>query len=142
MTFRASEQTLTRLEWPELVLRLRAQLRTPRAHAALDVLGTALFAPDLSSAREQLAETREAKAILDAGDVTPAGGARDIDALLPRLARGGGLAGMELLDVATTLRACSEAARFLARRAELAPGLAAIASALVDHAALAAQIER
>ena len=72
MSFRASEQTLVRLEWPELVLRLRAHLRTPRAQAALDSLGIALFAPDLSSAREQLAETREAKAILDAGDVTPA----------------------------------------------------------------------
>ncbi len=142
MSFRVSEQTLVRLEWPELVLRLREHVRTPRAQEALDPLGLALFAPDLGSARERLSETREAKAILDDGDVTPAAGARNIDALLPRLARGGGLSGAELLDVAATLRACSEAARFLERRAELAPGLAAIASALVDHAALAAQIER
>jgi DNA mismatch repair protein MutS2 len=142
MPFRVSEQTLARLEWPELVLRLRAQLRTPRAKQALDPLGLALFAPALSAARERIAETREARAILAAGDVTPAAGALDIDALLPRLARGGALAGAELRELAATLRACSEAARFLARQADEVPRLAGIASAIVDHAGLAAQIER
>jgi DNA mismatch repair protein MutS2 len=141
MPFRVSEQTLALLEWPELVSRLGAHLRTPRARAGLDELGVSLFAPSLSEARERIAETREAKAILDDGDVTPAAGVRDIEALLPRLARGGALSGAELLELAATLRACAEAARFLARRAEAAPQLAAIASALADHSALAAQIE-
>jgi DNA mismatch repair protein MutS2 len=67
---------------------------------------------------------------------------RDVDALLPRLARGGTLSGAELLDLAATLRACSECGRFLGRRGDVAPHLAAVASAIVDHAALAAQIER
>ena len=142
MAFRVSEQTLARLEWPELVLRLRAHLRTPRAHAALDPLGISLFAPALSAARERLGETREARAILAAGEVTPAAGVRNIDPLLPRLARGGALAGAELRELAATLRACSEAARFLARRGESAPHLFAAAGMIVDHASLAAQIER
>ncbi len=142
MTFRVSEQTLSRLEWPELVQQLRAQLRTPRAKEALDPLGLALFAPALSAARERLAETREARAILAAGDVSPAAGVRDVDPLLPRLSRGGALAGAELLDLAATLRACSEAGRFLQRRGDVAPHLAAVASAIVDHAALAGHIER
>jgi DNA mismatch repair protein MutS2 len=142
MTFRVSEQTLARLEWPELAERLRARLRTPRARSALDPLGAALFAPALGAARERLAETREARAILADGDVTPAAGVRDVEPLLPRLARGGLLSGSELRDLAATLRACSECARFLARRADRAPQLAALAAALVDHAALADQIER
>lgn len=142
MPFRVSEQTLARLEWPELVLRLHALLRTPRAREALDPLGLALFAPTLGAARDLLAETREARAILAAGEVSPAAGVRDIDPLLPRLSRGGALAGAELLDLAATLRVCSEAGRFLARRSELAPQLAASASGIVDHGALAALIER
>jgi len=141
MAFRVSEATLTRLEWPELVLRLQAQLRTPRAREALDPLGLALFAETLGDARERLIETREAKRILDDGDVTPAAGVRDVDALLPRLTRAGALTGAELHELAATLRVCADAARFLARRADTAPQLAAIASALVDHGALAAQIE-
>jgi DNA mismatch repair protein MutS2 len=141
MAFRVSEQTLARLEWPELVLRLRAHLRTPRAQADLDELGISLFPASLSEARDLVAETREAKAILDDGDVTPAAGTRDVEALLPRIARGGALSGAELLDLAATLRVCAEAARFLARRAEEAPRLAAVASAIADHGALAAQIE-
>jgi len=142
MAFRVSEQTLTRLEWPELVLALRAELRTPRAQTALDPLGLALFAPSVSGAREQLALTREAKQILDEGEVTPAAGVRDLDALLPRLTRGGALTGAELLELVATLRVCAEAARFIARRADSAPHLAAIASVLVDHGELAAQVER
>ena len=142
MPFRVSEASLARLEWPELAGRVRAHLRTPRAGASLGPLGAELFAPALSTARERIAETREALAILTAGDVTPAAGVRDIDPLLPRLSRGGALAGAELLDLAATLRACSECARFLARRGDSAPQLAAVASAIVDHASLAAHIER
>jgi DNA mismatch repair protein MutS2 len=140
--FRVSEPTLARLEWPELASRLHAHLRTPRAQAALDPLGASLFASTLSEARERIAETREARAILADGEVTPAAGVRDVDALLPRLSRGGALAGAELLELAATLRACSECARFLARRAEAAPQLAAVASSLIDLSGLAAQIER
>jgi DNA mismatch repair protein MutS2 len=142
MPFHVSERTLARLEWPELVLALRAQLRTPRAQQALDPLGLSLFAESAGEARARLVETREAKRILDEGDVTPAAGVRDLDALLPRLARGGALTGAELLELAATLRVCAEASRFLARRADSAPQLAAIASALVDHGELAAEIER
>ncbi len=142
MPFRVTEQTLARLEWPELVARLREHVRTSRADAAIGPLGGALFAPDASSARERLAATREAKVILDAGEVTPVAGVPDVDVLLPRLARGGALSGPELQALAAALRACSEAARFLARRTDAAPRLAAMAAALVDHGALAAAIER
>ncbi|HVH05164.1 MAG TPA: endonuclease MutS2, partial [Myxococcota bacterium] len=142
MPFQVAAETLARLDWQDLVARLESCTRTPggRARAA-----GPLFEPDPQRMRERLAETSEARALLDAGQEPPLGGVRDLDGPLLRLAKGGALAAPELLDVASTLGALRATARFLAGSAETAPRLAAQGAAIADHgrveAAIAAALE-
>ena len=130
MPFQVAAETLARLDWLDLVARLEACTRTPggRARAA-----GPLFEPDPQRMRERLAETSEARALLDSGQEPPLAGVRDLDGPLLRLAKGGALAAPELLDVASTLGALRATARFLAASAEPAPRLAAQGAAIADH---------
>ena len=141
MSFQVSAKALQRLEWPQLVELLRSHTATPRARARCASPGDddasvdpgGLFQPDLESARARLAETSEARALLEAGEAPPLGGATDLEPSLRRLARGGALAATELLDLAATLGVVHATGRHLARRAETCPRLAALASRLGDH---------
>ena len=137
MPFQVAAETLARLDWLDLVARLEACTRTPggRARAA-----GPLFEPDAQRMREGLAETSEARALLDSGQEPPLGGVRDLDGPLLRLAKGGALAAPELLDVASTLGALRATARFLAASAEPAPRLAAQGAAIADHGRVEAAI--
>jgi len=138
MSFRVSEKSLARLEWPDLLARLARHLRSPEARAAL---AEAPFAESADAARRRLAETGEARALRDAGAELPFGAIPALDAELGRLAKGGGLSAGELLAVGAAARAVSDARRFFVRHGDEAPRLAELASALSDPRALADAID-
>jgi DNA mismatch repair protein MutS2 len=137
MAFRVADRTLQRLDWADLLARLEAFAETPggRARARGE-----LFAESAAHVRESLAETSEARALLDDSAPPPTGGVHDLDPALLRLAKGGTLAASELLEVASTLGALRATARFLAARAERAPRLAAHAGTIADQRDLEAAI--
>src|SRR5262245_55369842 len=144
MAFRVAPKTLERLDCPQVLARLEARARTPRARARLAPPhgATALFEATLEGGRERLAETAEAAALRAAGLSLPAGGIADPAEALGRARRGGVLAPRALLDLRGALLALAETRRLLAAQAERAPRLAELAAALVDHGALARAIER
>jgi DNA mismatch repair protein MutS2 len=137
--FSVSQKTLDRLEWPEVVERLRRHARTPRGRVRCEA-DDSLFEVEIGGARARLAETSEARAILDAGLIPPLDGVRDQARVLGRLRKGGMLTGEELLALGSTLGAIRETASFLHGRAEEAPLLAEAANWLVDHSGLEAAI--
>jgi DNA mismatch repair protein MutS2 len=138
MSFRVSEKSLARLEWPDLLARLARHLRIPEARAAL---AAAPFAESADAARRRLAETGEARGLLVAGDELPFGALPGLDAELGRLAKGGALSAGELLAVGAGARAVSNTRAFFARRAGDAQRLAAHAATLSDLRGLADAID-
>jgi DNA mismatch repair protein MutS2 len=140
--FQVSPKTLDRLEWPDLVARLAGGLRTARGRERLSAGPGAAFAESVEAARRWLAETREARTLLAAGDAPPLGGAPEVDPALARLAKGGALGAGELLALGAAARTVSDTARFLARRSQEAPLLAERAADLSDPGPLAEAIER
>ena len=140
MPFSVSQKTLDRLEWPEVVERLRRLARTPRGRARCEA-DDSLFEEELTEARLRLAETSEARAILEADGVPPLDGVRDQARVLGRLRKGGILTGEELLGLRSTLGAIRETSRILLGRAEQAPLLAGSAEHLRDHSELEAEID-
>jgi DNA mismatch repair protein MutS2 len=131
----ASRHTLDVLEWPLVVERLREFVRTPAARRRCTD-GAALFATDLGSARDRLAETTEAKALLAVAS-PPLGGLVEIEAALQRAERGGSITAGELLDIAATIEAILATAKFLEAARGSAPRLAALAERFGSHQALA-----
>jgi len=146
--FSVSQRTLQQLDWQAVVARLVAHAATPRGRARLasdagDADGeasTALFTASAGEARERMAETGEARALLDAGDAPPLGGVSDLTPALRRLAAGGVLGARELLDLGQALAALRDTRRFLHARREAAPGLASRADTIEDQPALAEEI--
>ena len=139
MSFSVSPRTLARLEWPELIERLASHTQTPRGRARCTPTAEApgdpppgLFAQGLDAARGLLRETSESRKLLDAGDAPPFGGLVDLEPALRRLGKGGVVSARELLDLRATLAALHETSRWLARRSDQAPGLAAHAAAIAD----------
>jgi DNA mismatch repair protein MutS2 len=127
MPFRCDEATRARLEWPRLASALAALAATARGKEAC--LGE-LFCETRAAARERLAETDEARALLDAGEPMPLGGVRDLRAAIERASKGVLLQPAELAAVMDTLRASSNLRRFLASRAPRAPRLSELAGTL------------
>ena len=141
MPFSVSQKTLERLEWPSVLERLAGLTRTPWGRASCQpALG--LFEESLTGARQRLEETSEARAILVEGDRPPLDDARDLRTILDRLERGGVLSPPELLALGSSLATVGATAGFLKRRLGRAPGLAATAELLGDHAPLVEGIER
>ncbi len=138
MPFSVAQRTLEQLDWPEVASRLVAHAATPggRARCAGD-----LFESSPEEARERLAETGEARGVLEVGDAPPLGGVADLGGPLQRLARGGVLAAGELLDLRATLGALHATARFLRRRRASLPRLADLADTIADLGALEDAIE-
>jgi DNA mismatch repair protein MutS2 len=134
VTFRVSRRTLEQLEWPLLVEQLRELTQTPRGRArcARDDAGRGLFEPNADAVRERLAETSEARRLLDAGDAPALGSVADLDAALRRAGKGGVLAARELLDLRSTLSALTATRRALRRNAEPAQRLAELGERLAD----------
>jgi DNA mismatch repair protein MutS2 len=141
--FQVSDAVLERLEWPALVTKLAAHLRTAAARARFASDPTAarsLFESDPDAARERLAETSEARGLLDAGRVPPLPAGADLGEALARLRRGGALAAQELLALGSLLAGLHELGRFLAARSDEAPRLAGHAALLPDLRGLAGAI--
>jgi DNA mismatch repair protein MutS2 len=138
---RVSDRTLEQLEWPQLMARLAAHARTPggRWRCAPEVAAT-LLADEAGPVRERLAETSEARRILDAGEFAPLEGLLEMQPVLERARRGGALAARDLLDLAAALAAVEATKRFLARWPEQAPRLVSRAEALGDHRSLQEEI--
>jgi DNA mismatch repair protein MutS2 len=137
VTFRASDATLARLEWPRLLELLAAQAASARGAEALRALD---FPATHSGARERLAETSEARRLLDAGSEPPFGGIADLRALLAELVRGRMLSARELVQVAATLEASRRLRGVLRSEREHAPRLAALAETLPELRALESAI--
>jgi DNA mismatch repair protein MutS2 len=135
-----SRRTLESLEWPQLVERLQAHARTPGGRRACEPdIAQSLFAADLESARARLAETSEARALLEI-EAPPFGGLPDVADALLRAERGGGLGAGELLDLASAADAVEETQRFLARHTVVAPRLAAHGAMLGRHTEFSVQV--
>ena len=87
------------------------------AHASIDFP----FEQTLSGTRERLAETSEARSLLDSESIPPLSGAMDLEPAIQRALRGGTLAPQELLNVASTLASLHATARYLRDRGDVAP---------------------
>ncbi len=133
MTFRASAESLARLEWPRLLELLAAQAATERGAESLRALA---FPATHAGVLEQLALTTEARRLVDAGSEPPFGGVADLRAPLVELARGRTLQARELGLLLTTLDAARRIRVSLAGKAALAPRLAALAQTLPELRAL------
>lgn len=164
MGFQVTQKTLDSLQWPEVVARLRTACRTPQARAWLprpaapadpDAPGeddTALrqpigspyaaFADSPAEVHERLAETSEARSLLDTDRIPPLGGVADLEASFRRAGKGGVVAPQQLLEVRATLVALHETRRFLSACSDDAPRLAALADGLSDPRSLEREIDR
>ncbi|MEN8181744.1 MAG: endonuclease MutS2 [Myxococcota bacterium] len=134
MAFLVSDSALDRLEWPCVVARIAQELRTPLARRRLEeagALGRGLFEDSEGQVRERLAETSEARALLDAEAAPPLGGGDPSDSL-SRLRRGGTLAPRELLELASALGVLRDCERFLRIQREGSPRLAELGAGLPD----------
>jgi len=146
MSFSVQQKTLEMLEWPQLLVRLSDGCRTPQTRelllATLDGRGT-VFAQTPEAVRDRLAETGEARSLLDRGDAPGLGGLPgDLEASFVHAEKGGLLSGRQLRDVASTLATLHAARDQLSRHAESAPALADLADAIGDHAELEREIVR
>ncbi|MCP4035988.1 MAG: hypothetical protein GY733_03565 [bacterium] len=86
----------------------------------------------LAAVRERLAETSEARGLLEAGEGPPLDGVADLRRGLRRAEMGGVLATQQLLDVRKCLEAVGRVLRYLDARRESAPLLGALAQT-IDH---------
>ena len=120
MGFTCDAATLGRLEWPRLLDRLSAEAATARGREACR---DPRFASDLGTVRERLAETTEARAILDPGEEIPFGGVEDLRGIVEQAGRGRLQPGPELARVLSTLVAARRVCSFLSERGERVPRL-------------------
>lgn len=131
-------KTLTVLEFPKILARLAEFCDfSASAELALALQPTGNY----DEAVALLAETSEARRLLDLSDLT-IGGAHDIREQVELAARGGVLEPQELLDVQSTLIACGRLRRTLEKSAESYPRLAEIALRLPASPALVEAIGR
>ncbi len=161
MSFQVDPETLEALEWTRVVELLRGHCRTGLAREWLDenavrveeedsrASGTRgfpsdpppLFETSLAGVRRRLAETDEARALIDQEILPPLTSTRDLRESLVRAAKGGILETSQFLDVAATLRTLREMASFLANHAERAPQLAELGEGIEINRELENEIE-
>ncbi len=139
MGFRCDPATLARLEWQRLLDCLAAQAATARGAESLRA-GT--FAATHGSVRERLAETSEARELVDLGREPGFGGVADLRAEISDLARGRTLHAGELAKLLATLEASRRVRESLTASAAIAPRLASLAGTLPDLRALEHSIAR
>jgi DNA mismatch repair protein MutS2 len=139
MSFHVTQKTLESLEWPEVARRLRAECRIPQQPIGNS---SADFAESLAEVRSRLAETSEARVLLDSDRVAPLSGVAELQPAFLHAGKSGTLVPQQLLEVRSTLVALHETKRFLAANSEQAPQLADRASVLSDRNALERNIDR
>lgn len=112
--------------------------KTPRR----DLFARDEFEASLAGVHERLAETSEARAVLEASGGVPLQGVADLHRALRRAAMGGVLAPDQLLDVGKTVSAIDGLVRFLTGQREVAPRLYGLAETISIDRALARQIDQ
>ena len=143
MPFEVAESTLESLEWARITAALRIACRTPiGARLLAESSAHDLFEPTEEGARARLAETSEARALLDADEPPPMGGCADLRPAIARAEKGGVLEAAELAEVRRTLEALHATLRFFDRRREVAPTLFETAIHIGEAPGLEAQIGR
>ncbi len=127
MSFRCDAATLERLEWPRLAEAWARCAATERGEAACrgDV-----FAATRAAVAERLAETGEARALIDAGEAVPFGGIRDLRPALEDARLGRSLSAASLGGVLECLRGGQRVREHLLARRARAPRLADLAATL------------
>jgi DNA mismatch repair protein MutS2 len=125
---------LERLEWPRLAEHLARLASTARG---AELCRAEPFQATRAGAVERLAQTSEARALVDSGDEPPFGGASDLSGALAELALGRWLPGAELARVLASLEAARRVRESLVRRAPDAPRLGSLARTLPELQALA-----
>ena len=153
MPFRVAQKTLERLEWPQVVARLQAHCRTPQARQKLvcpelqegddraESAAPAVFAQELAQVRARLAETSEARSLLNAEQTPPLDSFEDLAVAFRRAAKGGALTPQQLLDVRGALRSLHATVRFLASRQDECPRLAALCAEIEEQRGLERHID-
>ena len=139
MSFRCDPATLERLEWPRFAGCLAACASTIRGAEAC---GRDLFCATHAGVRERLAETGEARALLDQGEVLPLAGVADLREVSDAVGRGRVVAAAELAQVCSTVEAAERVRGFLEAREERSPRLADLAGTLPALPGLAHRIAR
>jgi len=138
MSFRVTQKTLESLQWPEVARRLREECRMPRQETGNSF---SEFADSLAEVRARLAETSEARGLLDGDQIPPLGGVVEVHAAFQHAGKDGTLTAQQLLDVRSTLLALHDTKRFLEGNAEQAPQLAEQASLLSNRRELERDID-
>lgn len=123
------ENSLASIEWPKVVALCAARARGALGKAR--VSGTAPAA-DLATARERLAETSEARSLLEDGLALPFAEVEDVGPAAARAAKGAILEAAELRAVANTLEAGEIVRRRLREAAEAAPRLGLLGRRIAD----------
>ena len=143
MPFEVAESTLESLEWSRIADALRIACRTPIGALILAESSAAgLFEATEEGIRARLAETSEARALLDHDEPPPLGGCADVRDALGRAEKGGVLEAAELSEVRRTLEAMHSTLRFFDRRREDSPELFEIAAHIEEAPGLETQIGR
>ncbi len=143
MPFEVAESTLESLEWSRISSALRLACRTPIGALMLaESSATGLFEATEEGVRARLAETSEARTLLDHDEPPPVGGCADVRDALARAEKGGVLEAAELSEVRRTLEAMHATLRFFDRRREDSPELFEIAVYIEEAPGLEAQIGR
>jgi DNA mismatch repair protein MutS2 len=137
MPFRCDSATLQRLEWHRLAECLAGCCASSRGMQA--ARGT-LFQPTRASVVDRIAETSEARKLVDAAEPLPFGGVHDLRTLLEEIERGRVPAAADFHALHTTLDAAHRVRRFLAERSERAPHLADLAHTLPQLTRLSQKI--
>lgn len=131
-------QTFERLEYDKVKQLLREH--------AVSGLGKRLIDGLLPSARrqavaDQVRETAEARAILDAAGHVPLHGLSDVTDHMDRLAKGAVLDPAALVSIADLLRGCRKIRTFMARFHDIAPLVSGYAGAITELPELEEQVE-
>ena len=167
MSFRVTRETLEALEWPQVLALLRDECRTAQgrawlakaetemtaevsAHTAIPQAGenfqrerpALLFEPSLRAIRLRLAETDEARALLDSEQIPPLGSTADLLPSLSRAAKGGVLDITQLIEVRSTLEILHQSLRFVRAHGEQCPRLAEVLETAEEHPGLEKEISR
>jgi len=143
MPFEVAESTLESLEWERVTDALRTCCRTPLGALLFSKSSKhSLFEGSEDEARTRLAETSEARALIDQDAIPPLGGCADIASALVQAEKGGVLEAAQLIDVRRTLEAMHSTLDFIDRRRDASPNLAELASQIVEAPELEAEIGR
>jgi DNA mismatch repair protein MutS2 len=139
MSFRCDPATLERLEWSRLAECLAGLAATARG---VEACRGELFSATRAAVAERLAETGEARVLLDGGEVVPFSGVADLRPHLEGASVGRTLGPRELREVADTALAAERLRRFFAERSGRAQRLAGLAATLPKLLGLAEGIGR